>query len=280
MSAAADILSLHEADFVRTILCELANQPWAQPIITGINNNGGLTRENKDRFFELRFAYALNRAEVTTRYEIPGEGTSTIDFGFASQGQSWTVELIRLGETKAAKAATRRYVDERGVEWARRDLSTDAEDRRQSTEGETIKAVQRICGKCWKEGRPHKFPAPSDTYHMILVDCRAFLNGGDVHDRLHVALGAKAVPREYRLAWEGKPISGVFAAETAVDGAAEARGRVHFLGFVRERTYKPDEFGGVIEIVANPHLFHDAATVRVAGASWPLQPIRVLNGAD
>ena len=52
-----DILSQDEADFVQAIMLELANQPWAKPIVAGINDNGGLTRENKDCLFELRFAY-------------------------------------------------------------------------------------------------------------------------------------------------------------------------------------------------------------------------------
>src|SRR6266436_1426963 len=91
-----DILSQDEADFAQTILPELANQPWAQPLVAGIKDNGGLTRVNKDRLFELRFAYALHRAGITLRYEIPGEGKSTIDFGFASQGRPWAVELLRL----------------------------------------------------------------------------------------------------------------------------------------------------------------------------------------
>jgi hypothetical protein len=275
-----DILSQDEADFVQAIMLELANEPWAQPIVAGINDNGGLKRENKDRLFELRFAYALHRAGITPRYEIPGEARSTIDFGFVLQGRPWAVELLRLGETQAVKAATGHSVDEHGVAWSGRVLSTIAEDPTQSTEGETLKAVQRICQKCEQGGRPHKFPVPGDAFHMILVDFRTVLNGGDVHDRLHVALGAESVAPQYRLAWQGQPISGVFSRRTAVRGAAEVRDRVHFLGFVRERTYKPDEFGGAIDLVANPYLFPDAAAVRAAGATWPLQPVKILNASD
>jgi hypothetical protein len=190
------------------------------------------------------------------------------------------VELLRLGETQAVKAATGHSVDEHGVAWSGRILSTVAEDPAQSTEGETLKAVQRICQKCEQGGRPHKFPTPGEAYHIMLVDFRTVLNGGDVHDRLHVALGAESVAPQYRLAWQGQPISGVFSARTAVRGAAEVRDRVHFLGFVRERTYKPDEFGAVLDLVANPYLFPDAAAVRAAGATWPLQPVRILNAAN
>ena len=275
-----DNLSQAEADFAQTIMLDLANEPWAQPILGGIHDNGGLTRENKDRLFELRFAYALHRAGVTPRYEIPGERKSTIDFGFTTQGQSWAVELLRLGETQAVKAATGHAVDEHGITWSGRVLSTTAEDPTRSIEGETLKAVQRICQKCEKGGRPHKFPVPGEAYHMIMVDFRTFLNGGDIYDRLHVALGPESLGLQHRLAWQGQPISGVFSAQTAVRGAAEVRGRVHFLGFVRERTYRPDEFGVVLDLVANPYLFSDAAAVRAAGATWPLQTVRILNATD
>lgn len=74
------------------------------------------------------------------------------------------VELLRLGETQAVKAATKRSVDKDGVAWSERILSTVAEEPTQSTEGETLKAVQRICQKCEQGGRPHKFPAPGETY--------------------------------------------------------------------------------------------------------------------
>lgn len=61
-------------------------------------------------------------------------------------------ELLRFGETDAAIAATKEEVDEDGAVWSRRALSTSAADQRQSTEGETLKAIQRICQKCEKGG--------------------------------------------------------------------------------------------------------------------------------
>jgi hypothetical protein len=167
-----------------------------------------------------------------------------------------------------------------GVSWSGRLLSTTANDSPQSTEGETLKAVQRICQKCERGGQPYKFPPPASAYHVMLVDFRTFLNGGDIYDRLHVAIGAEAVPAQYRLAWQGQPISGVYSPRTTVRGAAESRARIHFLGFVRERSYATGEFGGAIEFVANPHLFPSAAAVRAAGSTWPLQPVRMLNAAD
>jgi hypothetical protein len=155
-----DSFSADEADLMKVILKDVADMPWAQPIIHAINESGGLTGANKARFFELRFGYTLHRAGITPQYEIPGEGESTLDFGFASATQRWAVELMRLEETQAARQATHAHVDDDGIPWINRVLSTNAEDARQSTEGETIKAVERICQKCELNGRPHKFVAP------------------------------------------------------------------------------------------------------------------------
>ena len=71
-------------------------------------------------------------------------------------------------------------------------------------------------------------------------------------------------------------ISGAFGPRTKVKGAAEARERVHFIGFVRERSFQPGELGAIIQFVANPHL-NDADAIKSAIDTWPLQPAQILN---
>jgi hypothetical protein len=112
----------------------------------------------------------------------------------------------------------------------------------------------------------------------MLVDFRTFMNGGDIHDRLHVALGAAAVAPQYRLFWDKRPVTGVFSKETNVRGAAQARDRVHFLGFVRESAYTAGAFARATQFIANPQLFADGAAARAAIAAWPLQPTHLVNG--
>ena len=275
-----DSLSKDEADSAQAILDKLKDKPWSAPLVAGIRDNGGITQANKDRMFELRFGYALDRLGIVPEYEIRGEGQSTIDFGFTTGGQRWRVEMVRLSETQAAKDATWSSVDADGIPWSGRILRTYAKDRKQSLEGETLKAVERICQKCELKGRPHKFPAPDGAYHAILVDFRTFMNGGDIHDRIYVALGADAVAPQDRLFWNQRPITGVFGNETKVRGAAKVRERVHFLGFVRERVYGPGEFAAATQFIANPHLFADASAARAAMAAWPLQPTHLINGGD
>jgi hypothetical protein len=282
-----DTLESSEAEFAQQLVGELKDVPWAGPIIDRINKNGGLNRENldnllqlKDYLFELRFAHALHRAGVTAEHEIPGEANSTIDFGFVSKGQQWAVEMMRLGETDAVKAATVTQDVEPGVQLISRLLSTTAEDPEKSDEGETLKAIERLCQKCQLRGRPHKFPVPGDAFQVLLVDVRTFLNGGSEDDLLHVALGADYVAQQFRYYWKGRLITGAFHEDTNLHGAAEMRQRVHFLGFVREGALTPDEFARPIYFVANPHFFRDSVAVRAAVATWPLRPVMLPKSAD
>jgi hypothetical protein len=221
---------------------------------------------------------------MAVEYEVPGEGESTLDFGFTSKGRSWKVEMMRLEETQAAKAATTTEIDEHGTRWTKQILSSDNQDKRQSSEGETLKAIERICQKCVHEDRPHKFSKPETALHAILVDMRTFKDGGDMHDRLHIGLGGEFVRAPYRMYWgdgeNRKLISGVFGSQTDLKGAPEARARVHFIGFMRERTFESGEVAAATQFVANPHLFKDAAAVKAAIETWPLQPAHVLNGGD
>jgi len=272
-----DFLSEREAHFTEWVMRELAGAAWAQPLFAEIERNGGITRANKARFFELRLGYALETAGAALRYEVPGEGESSLDFGFSFGGCEWLVELMRLEETKAVKDATYAEADADGIPWFGLSLSTNADNPAQSPEGETIKAVQRICQKFERDGRPHKFPVPGAGLHILLVDFRTFLNGGDPQDRIHVGLGGEYAAGPCRLFWKGELISGVFSERTAVRGAAEARQRLHFLGFVHEKDFEPGAFGGAVQFIANPSLFRSADEVHKALSNWPLQPTNVLN---
>ncbi|WP_068878796.1 MULTISPECIES: hypothetical protein [unclassified Phenylobacterium] len=272
-----DALSQAEGDFMQQVLAEMDGAAWARPLVEALEKAGGICRENKSFLFELRFARALMLAGLEPAYEVQGEGLSTIDFGVTCQGQAWRIELLRLAETKAAIAATREENDEKGAVWSERVLSSHADDMRQSTEGETLKAIERICQKCERNGAPHKFPIPDGAYNVLLVDVRTFLHGGDVHDRLHIALGADHVAQQWRLAWEGKPITGVFDSATTLKGAKEARERLHFVGFVNETKFGPGSMADATQLVANPHLFETAEDAKAAVAAWPLPKVEILN---
>ncbi len=273
MNSVSDTWSVEEKDFSQYAFDELRDVEWAKKLIWKINRNGGVVTENQGLLFELRFAFNLHLNGINPQYEIPGEGRSGIDFGFRSGSEYWRVELMRLNETHAVRDATHTVETADGTQLTSLHLSTDAKDNRQSSEGETLKAVQRIRQKCEQNGRPHKFPLPDGNYNVILVDFRQFLAGtGDVNDKIHIALGGELVEEEsYRLDWDGKSISGVFCSRTKVRGAAEARQRVHFLGFVDEKDFDCSEFAQATEVIANPHLFGAKEDALAALDSWPFR---------
>lgn len=273
-----DFLTGREGEFMEKVIGELASVDWAKPIINDVEASGGLKGENKARLFELRFGYELNRKGIHPQYEVPGEGDSRLDFGLKAGGQDFLIEMMRLEETAAAKAATTKEEFEDGAVMIKRELSTDAGDKKQSEEGETLKAVQRICQKFERDGKPHKFPPITNATHVLLVDVRTLLNGGDKWDRVNVGLGGDFVPHEfYRRYYEGKLITGVFNKRTTLKGAAEARDRLHFIGFVNEKSYEDGSFGPSIEFIANPNLFKSAEEVQAALAGWPLGDPVILN---
>lgn len=277
-SPLSEYLSSVEAEACERAQAALDSVSWAQPLLNEISSRGGIRTGNMDLLFELRFAHALHCACVSASYEVPGESESTLDFGFTVDGQEWVVEMMRLRETDAAAAATNSLEDADGVRWSQRVLGSDAEDDRQSEEGETLKAVERICQKLEKNGRPHKFRLPAGQANLLLVDFRNFLFGGDIYDRVHVGLGGRFLRDDwFRRYYRGRLISGVFDESTCLRGAREARERLHFIGFVDERPSDYSDFGGSTQFIANPQLFCDERTARDMMSKWPLRPAKALN---
>lgn len=273
-----DFLTGREGDFMESVLDELKAVPWAKQLVDDINATGGLTGNNKAKLFELRFGYGLHKLGIQPRYETAGEGESTLDFGFISDCREFLVEMMRLEETDAVRAATTAETLADGATMVKRQLTTTAADPKQSEEGETLKAVERICQKFEHKGKPHKFPPPASATHVLLVDVRTLFNGGDVWDRIHVGLGGEFVPHEiFRRYYKGNLISGVFSLRTKLRGATEARERVHFIGFVNEKSYEAGAVGPAIQFIANPHLFKTPEEARAGLVGWPFGKPDILN---
>lgn len=99
-----------------------------------------------------------------------------------------------------------------------------------------------------------------------------------MQDRIHVGLGGRYVKGPwYQRFWKNRLISGVFSPETALRGATQCRERVHFFGFVNETQYEAGAFAAATQFIANPYLFANVEAMRAAIATWPLQPVHVIN---
>jgi hypothetical protein len=59
-----DTFTGDEAALMESIMAEVKDAPWAQPLLKDINQNGGLCGANMPRFFELRQGYALHKAGI------------------------------------------------------------------------------------------------------------------------------------------------------------------------------------------------------------------------
>lgn len=188
-------------------------------------------------------------------------------------------QLIKITERRV-HYPTADWKDEDGTQWTQRALSTNADDQTQSEEGETLKAIERICQKCERDGHPHKFPEPANAYHAILVDFRTFLDGSsDTADMEHIALGGTKLADVYKRYWKGELIKGVFEVKNTLRGAQTLRDRVHFIGFVHEKAYEAGEFERSIYWVANPHRFETEQEAITARASLEIQDTRISGKA-
>ncbi|MCX7382902.1 MAG: hypothetical protein NT133_16150 [Alphaproteobacteria bacterium] len=198
----ADSLKTEEVAGTLDAADHLSRLAWAAPLLSrsasildrlriGLNDKdtyraNPVTSAEMSFLFEIRFARALADVGLTATYEHPaGVGNSTVDFR-VELDVPWLVELVSLHESDAFKAAT--WTD--GV-FHGYTLTTNANDPKQSEEGETLKAQERIGAKVFDRKRgPIKFPEPGESVHMIMVDARGFMGDGhgdaaDWHQMIH-----------------------------------------------------------------------------------------------
>lgn len=279
------VLTKAEGDATTEAIETLRPLSWARLLLERIQNGGGLVTENMSALFEARFGQALHDCGITPVYEYAaGVGDTTVDFSCAD----WNVELLAFDETDAAKAATWEEgpffgrllsspepptADEARLDDAERQRRRDL--RKQSPEGETLKAIERIVGKAQNDERPSKFPVPNGTRRsMLVVDARSF-GQIDRWDCRQIAYGAEAVPEWAKYRWladDGRefPIIGAFDVRNRMRGARLFRERVHFLGIVSEETYEREELQYFIRFYHNPALFSSEADALAALRTFPL----------
>lgn len=264
------VLTSAEAIATAEAIETLRSLSWTGALLERACERGGLSTENMASLFEVRFGRALHDCGITPIYEYAaGVGETSVDFAF----DDWNVELLSFDETDAAKAATwadgsffgRMLMspkpptdDEASLDGTERQRRSDL--RKQSPEGETLKAIERIVGKAQNNGRPSKFPVPDGkSRSMLIVDARA-QGSPDRIDCRQIAYGTDAVPEWAGYRWIGDdgrefPIFGAFDPRNPLRGAQHFRERVHFLGIVSEETFEREELQYFIRFYHNPGLF-------------------------
>lgn len=257
-----EYLSTDEETYCKTLLSQLSSVGWVQSLITKIKSNGGITKDNKDFLFELRFAAELESLKIASKYEFEALPPTSVDFKI-SNSTIWLIELCRIGISKAVENAT--TGDERIWEIILQTASQLSnvhgmitDDMKQSEEGEFLLIQQKICEKVFSDGKPIKFPIVNgNMFQLLLIDMRHFLLGiADKYDYDFIAFGKNRVPNDlYVRYWNGEPIKGIFEIGNPLRGIDTLRERIHFVGFVNEKTFGAGEFRSQIYYVVNPHLF-------------------------
>jgi hypothetical protein len=286
----ADSLTTEEVQATLAAADELRGVNWAAPLLARSEQilerlSEGLTDKKAyganplhpsemSFLFEIRFALAFASAGVVAEYEhAAGVGNSSVDFR-AALTPPWLVELVSLHESEEFRAATWKSGAMGGFV-----LCTNAGNPRQSEEGETLKAQERIGSKAFdrKQG-PIKFPEPNGAIHMIMVDARGFLGDGrgDDVDCHQIAYGPSGLSPQFVKHWtnpksgERAPIKGLFQPSCPLTAAATFQARIHFIGFVCERTFRRDEIRQRAFYCCNPALLSDEAA-HAAMERWPLR---------
>ena len=149
----SDSLTLQEARRTEQAIGELSSVPWARPLLSRLDQAGGIKSDNMPLMFEVRFAHELHLSSTAAEYEYcAGVGTSTIEFRTRTS-PSWLIELVSVRTSDAAKRAIRQV----GLIYEQLP-SPRPDDPARSEEAEMITAEQKIGEKVFAGDRPTKFP--------------------------------------------------------------------------------------------------------------------------
>ncbi|MCZ2903313.1 hypothetical protein [Burkholderia thailandensis] len=267
-------LSEREGQAMQQVLPELLAVAWAKPLAERIDRDGGLNTDNMPLLFEARFAHALLQQGLTPEYEYRGGvGDTVVDFRVPGN-PDWLFELTSIRPSEAVNRATiesgpfiSRFLQSPSME-------NDGRENEQSEEGEMLLALQKIGEKVYDGNQAVKFPEPDGRIHVIVVDMRAFLNGGDHWDYRQIAYGPDGVPQELVHCWLHKgqwhPIRGLFEPECPSRAARYIQQRIHFLAFVAEESYELGEILKRILLLPNPGLLSDN-DVKAVAARCPVK---------
>ena len=287
----ADSLKTEEVAGTLDAVDQLGGVGWAAPLLSqaasildrlrvGLTDKDAylanpITPAEMSFLFEIRFARALANARLTATYEHPaGVGNSTVDFR-VDLDPPWLIELVSLHESDAFKAAT--WTD--GVFHGYL-LRTDADDPKQSEEGEALKAQERIGAKVFdRKHGPIKFPEPDGSVHMVMVDARGFMGNGhgnaaDWRQIIHRPVGVEHhLVKHWTNPQTGMtaPIRGLFEQACPLPAAQVARDRLHIIGFVCESSFTKFEIHQQSFYLCNPARFASEEAARVTMSQWPLR---------
>lgn len=202
----------------------------------------------KSALFEIRFAYLIQKSELSAKYEYKADtnGNKTVDFcvfGNTIGSKNILIELSSLRESDIQKNATIQTLD--GI-WS---TCLDGND----DVSEYFKVQMVLCEKA------EKFPTKTsdDIFNAILLDMRApNLGIFDQYDYINILLGSHYVEDFYkRYTKQNGLFPGIFCEEhPGSNDLKHLTSVTHFFGFVIEKEYNRNELEREIFWYQNPNI--------------------------
>jgi hypothetical protein len=273
-------LTSQEKEYTEFVLGELQSVPWARPLVNEINSRGGIAPENRPMLFEARIAYELYCAGVHPHYEYKtGVGGSSIDFRIEGTYE-WLIEVVSIHESKGVKEAVHEWGNGFSSFYLSSSNFQSEDKKRQSEESEFLIAQSKIGEKVYRNEQVTKFPFPkSNSLHIILVDMRGFLGGGQNaiesrEDYYELTYGGRALSSKGRSIHgildqdgEKKPLIGLFEENVShpLKAAPFLQERIHLIGFVTEDNFCQGEIRShkAVLYLPNPKLLTDEKAIEV-----------------
>lgn len=228
----------------------------------------------KSDLLEARFIYELFLSEKCSdiEYEFKtGLNNSSVDFKFLDkQNNTWYIELTSLRDSSAVKKAT----TQDGIFYNYYSHNDPNSEENSSEVLDIIKTQNALINKTVNKNKnPIKFAIPDEnTFNVIVIDMRAFNAGGyDGYDCRLISYGNNATP--YPLFFNKKPIVGIFEESHPNENAKFIRERVHFIMFIKEKSYEQDEIKKQHIAYPNINLFGTSEKAKEVWDYFPLSRI-------
>jgi hypothetical protein len=244
-------ISTEELVYSREAFESIKGVAWLSPLVREFKENGGFSKldDNRPFLFEIRYAADLVHRNIQAKKEaVCGVGKTNVDFEIL-QDIKCLIELVAINESSIIRdgRVTTTEVLSPGVEIKTMSLISNAADQRLTVAKEMIVCQGKILEKAsTKDGKPHKFPSPSDkTLHIILVDARGFCGGeGPDADQMKqmthgpASMKAKELPD---IQWYGDAaVEGLYVPGYPDIRAPLLQERIHGIGFVNEKHFGPN----------------------------------------
>lgn len=269
-----DFLSEQEYLFCKDVVEKMDNVDWVKPLLKRMAELGfpSNSKELKSFLFELQITNEFFIKDISPKYEYcTGLGDTSVDFFLGIKDSNCLIEAVSVKESEDVKQVTIITEPTPGITMYERYLGGDGKS---SPGAEMVKLQGKILSKVVdKDGKPIKYPIPSQKdLHIIIVDARCYLNGGDKSDYLQTMYGPSTISLENRLPYQKRLVRGLWDRKNPESKKTSfIKERVHFVIFVNRKNYHVSLFDKENSYICpNCLLFNDLKEINDKKALVPI----------